>query len=85
MKSNNEGNRSGSSGGIGFLGMLTIALLVLKCMGYINCSWWLVFAPIYVPVIIVLIIGIGYFTYRWYKDKKTLDKIKLPKKNDEKE
>lgn len=44
-------------GGIGFLGLLTIALLVLKAMGYINISWWWVFAPIWLPCAIALLVA----------------------------
>jgi hypothetical protein len=35
-----------ASGGIGFFGLLTIVLVVLKATGYIDWSWWLVFSPI---------------------------------------
>jgi len=34
------------TGGIGFGGLLTIVLVILKVFGHINCSWWLVFAPV---------------------------------------
>ena len=39
----NESN--GSSGGIGFMGLLQLAFIVLKLMGYIEWSWWWVLAP----------------------------------------
>jgi len=35
-----------SSGGIGFLGLLTVAFVVLKLIGQIDWSWWWVFSPI---------------------------------------
>ena len=47
---------SSSSSGIGFFGLLTVALIVLKLMGYINWSWWLVLLPLYGPMAIVLLI-----------------------------
>jgi hypothetical protein len=34
------------SSGIGFLGLLTIVFVVLKALGYLNWSWWLVFSPV---------------------------------------
>lgn len=53
MRSNN----SNSNRGIGFIGTLEIALIVLKLCGVIKCSWLVVFAPaiIYVVVIIAYI------------------------------
>ena len=49
------------TGGIGFLGLLTIALLFLKAFGKISISWIWVFAPIWVPFILgVVIMAIFY-------------------------
>ncbi|OQA63601.1 MAG: hypothetical protein BWY38_03148 [Ignavibacteria bacterium ADurb.Bin266] len=45
---------SSSSGGIGFVGLLTIAFIVLKLMGYISWSWIWVLSPIWIPAIIVI-------------------------------
>lgn len=39
-KSNNN-----SSGGIGFIGLLTLLFIGLKLTGYINWSWWWVLSP----------------------------------------
>jgi hypothetical protein len=57
------------TGGISFLGLLTIAFIVLKLCGIIDWSWWWVLAPIWGPFaicgalllvcgILALIIGI---------------------------
>ena len=51
--SNGAATATASSGGIGFLGLLTIVLVVLKALGYLNISWFLVFLPI--------MIGFGVF------------------------
>lgn len=40
-------NSSSHSGGIGFIGLLTIAFIVLKLTHYIDWSWWYVLAPIW--------------------------------------
>lgn len=40
-------NSSSSSSGVGFFGLLTIVLIVLKLMEIINWSWWLVLLPVY--------------------------------------
>jgi len=33
---------------IGIGGALTITFVILKCLGYIAWSWWLVFAPLWI-------------------------------------
>ena len=43
-----------TSGGIGFLGMLTILFIGLKLTGYITWSWVWVLAPIWIPMVIIL-------------------------------
>lgn len=58
-----------ASGGIGFLGLLTILFIGLKLAGVINWSWWWVLAPFWIPVVlVVLILGviliIGAFLHR---------------------
>ena len=50
MSSNNN-----YSGGIGFCGLLTIAFIVLKLTKCIAWSWWWVFAPIWTPIAIILL------------------------------
>lgn len=42
------------SGGIGFLGALTILFIALKLTNYISWSWWWVLAPLWVPSAVVL-------------------------------
>lgn len=56
-----------------FIGLLGIAFIVLKLVGVINWSWWVVLIPLYIPIIFfifsLLIIvyniwqGIKYFRY----------------------
>lgn len=47
-------NSSSSSGGIGFLGLLTILFIGLKLTHYIDWSWWWVLAPIWGGFALVL-------------------------------
>lgn len=47
---------SPSSGGIGFLGILTILFIGLKLTGYIDWSWVWILSPLWVPVLICLMI-----------------------------
>jgi membrane protein YdbS with pleckstrin-like domain len=52
-------NRSSSSSGIGFTGLLTIVFITLKLLGYISWSWWWVLSPIWISISLVLIILLG--------------------------
>lgn len=63
-------NTTTSNGGIGFLGLLTIAFIVLKLTGFITWSWWWVLAPSWIPFLLVLIIAIVFFTMVIRKDNK---------------
>ena len=57
MSSNNSnGGNSSSSTGIGFLGLLTVAFIVLKLCNVISWSWWWVLAPIWIPTALVVAI-----------------------------
>ena len=51
---NENRNNSGTAGGIGFCGLLTIAFIILKLTGVISWSWLWVLAPIWIPTAIVL-------------------------------
>lgn len=52
-------NSSSSSGGIGFVGLLTIVFITLKLTNYIDWSWWWVLSPIWISATIVAIILLG--------------------------
>lgn len=43
------------TGGIGFLGLLQLALIILKLCGVIAWSWWLVVSPTWVPSVLYLL------------------------------
>lgn len=51
MASRNES----SSGGIGFVGLLTILFIGLKLTNYIDWSWWWVLSPLWISFGIGLI------------------------------
>lgn len=60
-----------TSGGIGFVGLLTIVFIVLKLVGVIDWSWWWILSPIWISVgiivgiLLLILIGIGiYFIVR---------------------
>ena len=51
-------NKSTSSGGIGFSGLLTIVFITLKLCSVINWSWWWVLSPIWISLgLILLVLG----------------------------
>ena len=49
---------STSSGGIGFVGLLTIVFITLKLTKYIDWSWWWVLSPIWMVIPFVLVVGL---------------------------
>ena len=50
------------SGGIGFLGLLTILFIGLKLTGFIAWSWWWVLSPLWFAALFVFVIfGIALF------------------------
>lgn len=42
-----------NSSSIGFLSLLTLIFVIAKIGGWIDWSWWLVFAPVLAPIGIV--------------------------------
>ena len=49
-------NKTTSSSGIGFFGLLAILFIALKLTGVIAWSWWWVLAPIWIPFVIVVLV-----------------------------
>jgi len=45
--------KSSSSGGIGFFGLLGILFVALKLTGYIDWSWWWVTAPLWGGLVLI--------------------------------
>jgi ABC-type polysaccharide/polyol phosphate export permease len=40
-------------------GLLTVIFVIAKILGYLTWSWWWVFSPIWIPLVIVFAIGVG--------------------------
>lgn len=63
-----------NSGGIGFLGLLTILFIGLKLTGYITWSWWWVLSPLWLGFAVVLgiiaLVFIFAFIWAWITEKK---------------
>ena len=50
-----------TTGGVGTLGVVQIVFVILKLVGVIEWSWWLVFIPLYISigfVVLSLIVGL---------------------------
>ena len=58
MKLVQMANNSNSSNGLGFGTVLFLVFLVLKLTNYIDWSWWWVTAPLWIPILIIGIIGL---------------------------
>jgi hypothetical protein len=52
---------SASSGGIGVLGLLGVAFVILKLCGVIDWPWWLVTLPFWGGFAVVIVILILFF------------------------
>jgi hypothetical protein len=51
---------SKQSGGIGCFTVVLIVLITLKLFGLIIWPWWFVLCPIWVPIILLVFIGMLY-------------------------
>ena len=61
---------SSSSGGIGFVGLLTIVFITLKLLGKIDWSWWWVLSPLWISAAIGLVIIAVVVTIFLYAESK---------------
>lgn len=51
-----------SSSGIGFVGLLTIAFIVLKLTGVIAWSWWWVISPVWISTGLFIVVAVAGFS-----------------------
>ena len=62
--------KSNSSGGIGVLGALGVAFVVLKLTGYIDWPWIWVLAPFWSGFALFAVIALGIFIHVFIKVRK---------------
>ena len=67
---NNSSNKSGSTVGIGFSGLLAVAFIVLKLCKVIDWSWVWVLSPIWIPFAIIVVILVVIVAVSFIQDKK---------------
>jgi hypothetical protein len=48
-------------GGLSLLSVLGVVFIVLKLVGVIDWSWWLVLLPLYGPIALLLVIALVFF------------------------
>ena len=60
----NQNNYGGQSTGF-FTSALTVAFVVLKLCKVIDWSWWWVLSPIWIPLAIVIVVGIVWLIYQF--------------------
>jgi len=65
-----DSKNSGSSGGIGFVGVLQITFIVLKLCGVIDWSWGWVLAPIWISAAIVVLLIVIVIIFKYWLNKK---------------
>jgi len=61
-------NSSSSSGGIGFVGLLTIVFVTLKLCDLIKWSWWWVLSPVWITICLVISILLLILGVFWLKN-----------------
>ena len=49
-------NNTSTSGGIGFLGLLTVLFIGLKLTGYINWPWIWILSPMWISLLLAIVI-----------------------------
>lgn len=62
-------NKTTANGGIGFVGLLTIAFIVLKLVGVITWSWVWVLSPLWISAVIYVVIIVAVVAWFAVVDK----------------
>lgn len=65
--------KDSSSKGLGLCDVLAVVFIVLKLIGVIDWSWWWVLAPVWIPVIIVVIAYIVISIVDWFLITQEVD------------
>ena len=75
--------RNSSRSGMGFFGILTLILIVLKVADLISLSWFWVIAPILVPFLVLVIVFCVFFIYCLVKRSSSRRRTVVIEKGDE--
>lgn len=66
---NNQRNKTSIKVGSPAIVVLTIVFVILKLTGVITWSWWFVFAPLLVPVVLFLLVILGVVIFTLFEKK----------------
>lgn len=58
-----------TNSGVTFLELLLLEFVGLKLAGFIDWSWWWVFAPLWIPLLIIGTVFLGAVVYTMVKEK----------------
>ncbi len=62
----NKTTSAGTSGGIGFSGILTIVFIVLKLLGKIDWPWVWVLSPLWISAaLVIVVIIVAFIIFNW--------------------
>jgi predicted tellurium resistance membrane protein TerC len=61
---------SGSSGGVGFCGLLLLMFIGLKLTGHITWSWWWILSPFWIPFSIAVLLLVAILTLEFIEDRR---------------
>ena len=56
MSDSNNNRGTAAGGGLGILGVVEIVFIILKLLGIINWSWWIVLVPLWIDLGITLLV-----------------------------
>ena len=56
MDNSNNNRSSAAGGGLSILGVVEIVFIILKLLGVINWSWWIVLIPLWIDLGITLLV-----------------------------
>lgn len=65
-----SGSNSSSSSGIGVIGLLGVAFVVLKLAHVIDWSWWWVTAPFWGGFVLFFVIALAYIVFKIVADSR---------------
>lgn len=60
MKSMSNADNRSKLTSLSFLDILGLIFIVLKLTGFIDWSWWLVLLPLYIPLAVLVVVGVSW-------------------------
>lgn len=67
---NTNNNHNSTSGGVGVMGLLGVAFVVLKLLGVINWPWVWVLCPFWIGLAVIILVGVVLIIVAAIKDAR---------------